>query len=117
MQMISNNIKPPMLDKDHFMNFKLKFPTILGQASVGQVGLRDDMKLGVLKICIPEGAKLELQSRKEEHFRGHAPTTKLNDFWNWLCRIYGSEMDEQTILKKVLRTLKLEKNLGKLTIE
>ena len=29
MQMLSNNLKPPMLEKDHFMDFKLKFPTVL----------------------------------------------------------------------------------------
>ena len=116
MQMLSNNLKPPMLEKDHFMDFKLKFPTFLVQASAGQTGLTDDMKLGVLKICIPEGAQVELQRREEEHTRGHAPPPKFNDFWNWLCRTYGSGKDEQTVLKEELRTLKPE-NAGKLTLE
>ena len=44
MQMLSNNLKPPMLEKDHFMDFKLKFPTFLDQASAGLTGLTDDMK-------------------------------------------------------------------------
>jgi hypothetical protein len=116
MQMLSNNLKPPMLEKDHFMDFKLKFPTFLVQASAGQTGLTDDMKLGVLKICIPEGAQVELQRREEEQTRGHAPPPKFNDFWNWLCRTYGSGKDDQTVIKEELRTLKPE-NAGKLTLE
>ena len=105
-----------MLEKDYFMDFKLKFPKFLDQASVGQTGLTDDMKLGVLKICIPEAAKMELQRREEEHTRGHAPAPKYNDFWNWLCRNYGSGKDDQQVIKEELRTLKPE-NSGKLTLE
>ena len=116
MQMLTNNLKPPILEKDHFMDFKLKFPTFLDQASAGQTGLTDDMKLGVLKMCIPDAAKTELQRREEEHIRGSGPPPKYNDFWNWLCRIYGSGKDDQTVIKEELRTLKPE-NSGKLTFE
>ena len=35
MRMLSKNLKPPMLEKDHFMDFKLKFPTFFG-SSIGR---------------------------------------------------------------------------------
>ena len=68
------------------MELKLKFPTFLDQASAGQTGLTDDKKLVVLKICIPEAAKMELQRREEEHIWVQTSAPKYNEFWNWLCR-------------------------------
>ena len=74
------------------------------------------MKLGVLKMCIPEAAKMELQRREEEHTRGQALAPKYNDFWNWLCRHFGSGKDDQQVIKEELRTLKPE-NSGKISLE
>ena len=58
---------------------------------------------------------MELQRREEEHTRGQAPAPKYNDFWNWLCRNYGSGKGDQQVIKEELRTLKPE-NPGKLTL-
>ena len=59
---------------------------------------------------------MELQRREEEHTWGQAPAPKYNDFWNWLCRNYGSGKDDQQVIQEELRTLKPE-NSGKLTLE
>ena len=56
-------------------------------------------------MCIPEAAKLELQRREEEYARGQAPAPKYNEFFNWLCRIYGSGIGDQQATKVELRAL------------
>ena len=64
------------------MDFKLKFPTFLDQASADQTVPMDDMKLGVLKHLHSRSGKKGTPKKEDEHTRGQAPAPKYNDFWN-----------------------------------
>jgi hypothetical protein len=114
--LLNNQVTRPTLEKGKFMEFKLKFPVFLEKATAGQGILADDMKLSLLKDCIPQAARLELQKREEEFQRGQAPAPRYADFWAWICRTYGTGHDDQTTIKEEIQRLEPRCN-GRLTLE